>query len=130
MLSLGVGVGVAIAVTICVVLLLLAVLLGLRRRYGVMSPGRPTDCPEEKQEMEWDNSSLTITVNHFDSESACDVEMEEMEIFTVQKSRSDDSNCVDSVEQHYGDVSGDETDKVVSQCGVEAKELEWDESVV
>jgi len=127
MLSLGVGVGVAIGVTLCVVILVLAVLLGLRRRYGVLSPGRQIDCPEEKQEMEWDNSSLTIPVNHFDGESACDVEMEEMEIFTVQKSRKDDSNCV---EQREGDVSGDEADKVVSQCGVEAKELEWDESVV
>jgi len=127
MLSLGVGIAVTVAVVVCVAVLVLAILFGLRR-YGV-SGRQSGSSSEEKQEMEWDNSSLNVTVNPLDTERGCDVEMEEMNIFTVMTSRTAEDARYSGVNQ-LDDASEDEVDKDMTHCGTDVKELEWDDSTL
>jgi len=129
MLSLGVGLGVAVAVFVCVIAFVVVVLYGMRR-FGVVLPtlalGGKTNAADEKQEMEWDNSALNITVNPLDVEGgAYD---EDWEIFTVKKAMTEDDsgNCVKETE----DVSDDDADKEKSRCNAGVKELEWDDSTL
>jgi len=129
MLSLGVGIAVTVAVVVCVAVLVLAILFGLRR-YGAsgrLQSGSST-C-EEKQEMEWDNSSLNVTVNPLDTGRGCDVEMEEMHIFTVMTSCTAEDARYSGVNQ-LDDASEDEVDKDMTHCGTDVKELEWDDSTL
>jgi len=60
------AIGVAVAVVLCISLLALIALLGLRH-LGVSLPMKITNkTGDEKEEMEWDNSELNITVNPLD----------------------------------------------------------------
>src|SRR5688572_12151392 len=61
------GVGIAAVVVICVGFLIFIIVLGIIRIRTVHQRSVEVNV-EEKQEMEWDNSALTITVNPMDSE--------------------------------------------------------------
>lgn len=61
------GVGIAAVVVICVGFLVFIIVLGIIRIRTVHQRSVEVNV-EEKQEMEWDNSALTITVNPMDSE--------------------------------------------------------------
>jgi hypothetical protein len=63
------GIGVVIIIVVCVAFLLFMIVLGVMRIRSAHQRG-PRDVPVdgERQEMEWDNSALTITVNPMDQE--------------------------------------------------------------
>ena len=58
------GIAVAVAVVVVVGLLFLGVAFGMKR----MIQGNCSKQPEEKQEMEWDNSALNVVVNPMSDE--------------------------------------------------------------
>ena len=60
------GVGVTVIVVVCVGFLLFMIVLGVIRIRAAHQ--RSQGVAEEKPEMEWDNSALTITVNPMDQE--------------------------------------------------------------
>jgi len=120
MLSFGLAVGLAVAVVLCVSALVLLVLFGMRR-YGTTLTTRfaAKACGDEKQEMEWDNSELNITVNPLDGECAFE---EENEIY-VKKTETDDNK------EDICEASEGEEEKETTKCP-ESKELEWDDSTL
>lgn len=61
------GIGVAVVVIVCIGFVSLLVVLGVMRIRNARRHSRDVNV-EEKQEMEWDNSALTITVNPMDQE--------------------------------------------------------------
>ena len=63
------GVGVVVIIVVCVGFLLFMIVLGVIRIRSAHQRGQGGDVQmEERQEMEWDNSALTITVNPMDQE--------------------------------------------------------------
>lgn len=63
------GIGVVIIIVVCVAFLLFMIVLGVMRIRSAHQRGQGDDVQmEERQEMEWDNSALTITVNPMDQE--------------------------------------------------------------
>ena len=61
------GVGIAVIVIVCVGFLIFIIALGVVRIRSAQQRSVEVNV-EEKQEMEWDNSALTITVNPLDRE--------------------------------------------------------------
>jgi len=122
MLSVGLAVGVAVAVVLCAAVLVVLVLFGMRR-YGAVLTTRFSAKPgaDEKQEMEWDNSALNITVNPLDAECAYDEEIE------IEKQRMDLEDTCDK--EDVCEVSDGEEEKETTKCA-ESKELEWDDSTL
>jgi len=118
MLSFGLAIGVAVAAVLCVGLLALIGLLGLRQ-FGISLPlvGRSG---EEKEEMEWDNSALNITVNPLDDLHEECLRDENCEVTRVLKVNEDYSKAEETDE-----LSEDEKPK----CS-DIKELEWDDSTL
>ena len=62
------GVGVAVIIVVCVGFLVFMIVLGVIRIRSAHNRTQEVRDVEEKQEMEWDNSALTITVNPMDQE--------------------------------------------------------------
>jgi len=128
MLPFGLAVGVAVAVVLCVGVMVLLIILGMRR-YGVALPSiTPRPAPsgpggEERQEMEWDNTELNITVNPLEGE--CTYEEEECEEFAPRKTILD---C-DDVTAYNSDREEGEKEQEKSKC-TDVKELEWDDSTL
>jgi hypothetical protein len=126
MLSFGLAIGVGVAVVLCIGALVVLVLFGLRR-YGVtLAPprilGGGRTGADEKQEMEWDNSELNITVNPLDGEFDEEAEIEE------HKSGLDVSICREEDELSVASEE-EEEEKETPKCA-EVKELEWDDSTL
>jgi len=121
MLPFGLAVGVAVAVVLCITVLVLLVLFGIKR-YGTTLSTRLTAKPagDDKQEMEWDNSELNITVNPLEGECAY-----EDEIF---KQKLDSEDTVNK-EEDACEQSEAEEEKEATKCP-EGKELEWDDSTL
>lgn len=114
--------GMAAIIVVCVGFLLFMIILGVVR---IRAAHRRTQVVhvEEKQEMEWDNSALNITINPV-----------EQEIFdyedTTHGTFHDDSDSEDdesSMQGDYGESSEDET-QLPPGKKVPNSELEWDNS--
>lgn len=118
MLSLGaaVGVGVGVASSVAAVIALAWVRL---RRCGHSPP--LTAQQQQQQEMEWDNSTFSITVNPLDCDDGFDGSYEEFdrEAVPVTVQVSDDL-----------EPSGDELDVETAGGKPGGKELEWDDSTL
>ena len=61
------GVGMVVIVVVCVGFMLLMIVLGVSRIHKTHKSNTESG-GDEKAEMEWDNSALTITVNPMDQE--------------------------------------------------------------
>jgi len=59
------GVGVVVVMLVCVGFIVSLIILGVMRVRNTRRCGgsRGADLPEDKQELDWDNSALTVTVN-------------------------------------------------------------------
>jgi len=58
-----VGVGVAVVMLVCVGFIVSLIILGVMRVRNAKRCGGGGDVSDEKQELDWDNSALTVTVN-------------------------------------------------------------------
>lgn len=122
MLSLGLAIVIGGTVVICIGFLIALILFGVKRYYAEGSketekqrnvedgvPGA-----EEKQEMEWDNSPLNLTINPLD-----DLGDDQMVTGRDADAESDDGSNFDGC-----DASDEERE--MPRC----KELEWDNSTL
>jgi len=121
----GTGVGVVVIIVVCVGFLVFMIVLGVIRIRSAHNRTQEVRDVEEKQEMEWDNSALTITVNPMDQESGG------MEIYDGDQElgglRGDDSDSDDDDASSYHDElesSEEEAEKVKD------RDLEWDDSTL
>ncbi|XP_076359160.1 calsyntenin-1-like [Tachypleus tridentatus] len=101
-----------IIIVVCVGFLIFMIVLGVIRIRAAHHQSQ--DARDDEQEMAWDDSSLTITVNPMDQV------LEQKETRPVQE--DDDSDSDDGSNYHDGESSEEETEKV------KERELEWDDS--
>jgi hypothetical protein len=113
----GAGVGVVVIIVICVGFLLFMVILGVMRFKSANNrTSRGEVGMDDKPEMEWDNSALTITVNPMDQQDVCDDE--------IAGIHGDDS---DSDASEFHDEQ-DEIDSSEDEIALpKGRGLEWDE---
>lgn len=106
---------VTIIIVVCVGFLVFMIVLGVIRIRAAHQ--RAQETKDEDQEMAWDDSSLTITVNPMD-------QIEEEEHETHPLNEDDDSDSSDDGSSYHDEIetSEDEAGKVKS------RELEWDDS--
>jgi hypothetical protein len=139
------GIGVAAVIVACIGFVVLLIALGVarirntkRHSNGAVTADIPGIAVDDKQEMEWDNLALTITVNPMDQEVMYD---DEMPAAHGVGSRSDsiDSDGSDveySIQNHdaIADDTSDEEEEVEEPEGTEkaksTRELEWDDSTL
>jgi len=57
------GVGVAVVMLVCVGFVVSLIILGVMRVRNAKRCGGGADLLDDKQELDWDNSALTVTVN-------------------------------------------------------------------
>lgn len=118
MLSFGIAAVIAATVVLCIGILVFLAIVGLRRYGPAISSRLATRaCGEEKPEMEWDNSELSITVNPLDTEACGFEEISQLKV---------EDTC-DVIKDVTSDVEDEERDVVKNSDG---KELEWDDSVL
>merc|ERR1712226_772675 len=125
MVPVALSVGVVVIIVVCVGFLVFMIVLGVIRIRSAHNRTQEVRDVEEKQEMEWDNSALTITVNPMDQESGG------MEIYDGDQElgglRGDDSDSDDDDASSYHDElesSEEEAEKVKD------RDLEWDDSTL
>jgi len=108
---------VTIIIVVCVGFLVFMIVLGVIRIRAAHQ--RAQETRDEDQEMAWDDSSLTITVNPMD-------QIEEEERETQPLNEEDDSDSSDDGSSYHDEIesSEDEAEKVKS------RELEWDDSTL
>jgi hypothetical protein len=112
------GIGVVVIIVICVGFLLFMVILGVMRfKSANHRTSRGEVGMDDKPEMEWDNSALTITVNPMDQQDVCD---DEIAGIHGDDSDSDTSDFHDD----HDDIDSSE-DEIALPKG---RGLEWDES--
>jgi hypothetical protein len=110
----------AVIAVVCVGFLLAVMVVGMMRIRAAQqrSSGAADVNVEEKQEMEWDNSALTITVNPMDRETVYD----ETEMNGLQGGEDTDTDDeIGSFHDDGPDTSDEEQDKEKNDKG-----LEWD----
>jgi len=115
------GTGVTIIIVVCVGFLIFMIVLGVIRIRAAHQRSQVVTV-EERPEMEWDNSALTITVNPMDTEGATYGDEHELNALRGEDSDSDDddgSSFHDEIES-----SEEESEKVKD------RELEWDDSTL
>ncbi|KAL5015471.1 hypothetical protein ScPMuIL_009741 [Solemya velum] len=112
------NVGMAVIIVVCVGFLLFMIILGVIR---IRTAHRRTQVVnvEEKQEMEWDNSELNITVNPLQKEV---FEYEDSPMRTLR----DESDSDDDGSSYHDDGESDEEEP----AKVPERELEWDDSTL
>jgi len=117
----GAGVGMIVIIVVCVGFLAFMIVLGVIRIRAAHQRTQEVNV-EEKQEMEWDNSALTITVNPMDQENVFEEEHE----LNGLRDDDDDSSDDDDGSSFHDDLesSEEEAEKVKD------RELEWDDSTL
>lgn len=116
----GAGLGMIIIIVVCVGFLMFMIVLGvLRIRSAQVRSGDVQS--EEKAEMEWDNSALTITVNPMDQDNA----YEENELAGVH---GDDTDSDDDSDFHDDHDDADSSEEEAELRELKGRGLEWDES--
>jgi hypothetical protein len=111
--------GIVVICIVCIGFILLLVVLGVMRIRNAQRHSRDVNV-DEKQEMEWDNSALTITVNPMDQEAMFD---EDVHTGGLQRDESD-SEGEGSFHDNDAESSEEEPEKV------KKGDLEWDDSTL
>eukprot|EP00106_Octopus_bimaculoides_P004334 XP_014771776.1 PREDICTED: calsyntenin-1-like [Octopus bimaculoides] len=114
--------GMAAIIVICVGFLLFMIILGVIR---IRAAHKRTQvvAVDEKQEMEWDNSALNITVNPMDQPyDRGDSALQALRVADSDSDDDDDDTCHDSSEEEAME-KGTAPTKV-------GRELEWDDSIL
>lgn len=133
MLATGIAIGVAVAVVLCAAVLAALALIGMKRYgYKLASYVNKTACGtgDEKQEMEWDNSALTITVNPLETDECmyqdeeCGVIGEELAQPGACRVRKEEQGEASEQEEDEEEVEIDAAKSAV------VRELEWDDSTL
>lgn len=115
--------GIVIMCIVCAGFIVLLVVLGVLRIRNARRHNIHDVNVEEKQEMEWDNSALTITVNPMDQEALYDETFDQS--LRCRDSDSDDEGSLHEQEAESSDGEPEEeTEKT------KTKELEWDDSTL
>jgi hypothetical protein len=132
------GAGIAVIAVVCIGFLVFLIILGIARIRSAQRRSVEVNM-DDKQEMEWDNSALNITVNPLDREAAYDEsEMNGLQAVADSDVDSDDDigsfhdDGPDSSEQEAGDVDDDDDAEVGGHRVKDGKDrdLEWDSSTV
>lgn len=118
----GTGVGMIVIIVVCVGFLLFMIVLGVIRIRSSHQRSQDACSMEEKQEMEWDNSALTITVNPMDQPGIYEGEAE------MTGLRDDSDSDDDDGSSYHDEVESSEEEPEKPQ--VKERDLEWDESAL
>lgn len=113
-----VGHAVTVIIVVCVGFLVFMIVLGVIRIRAAHS--RPSETRDEEQEMAWDDTSLTITVNPLDQ-----IEQEQGSLPIQEDDDDSDSSDDGSSYRDDGESSEDEVEKTKTR-----RELEWDDSTL
>eukprot|EP00918_Siedleckia_nematoides_P041965 GHVU01091415.1.p1 GENE.GHVU01091415.1~~GHVU01091415.1.p1 ORF type:complete len:129 (+),score=29.25 GHVU01091415.1:527-913(+) len=126
MLPLGaLGIGMTLIVVVCVGFLVFMIVLGIIRIRAAHQKAQVVHV-DEKQEMEWDNSALNITVNPMDQEAGLtNMYEEEHELNTLPVDSDSDS---DDGSSFHDDLESSEEEEPEKE--VKGRELEWDDSTL
>jgi len=126
--------GVSIIVVVCVGFLAFMIILGVIRIRAAHQ--RSQSNMDEKAEMEWDNSALTITVNPMDQEVIFseEAELRGDDSETDEDDEEDDDDDDDEDDDDEGsdllqdDIESSEEEQ--EQATVKNRDLEWDDSTL
>ncbi|KAK6175300.1 hypothetical protein SNE40_013791 [Patella caerulea] len=113
--------GMAAIIVVCIGFLLFMIILGVIRIRAVHRRTQVVQV-DEKQEMEWDNSALNITVNPMEQEVQQVFEYED----NVQQALRDDTDSEDDGSDFHDEI--DSSDEEVRPPGKD--QLEWDDSTL
>eukprot|EP00918_Siedleckia_nematoides_P041966 GHVU01091417.1.p1 GENE.GHVU01091417.1~~GHVU01091417.1.p1 ORF type:complete len:448 (+),score=101.95 GHVU01091417.1:453-1796(+) len=119
------GIGMTLIVVVCVGFLVFMIVLGIIRIRAAHQKAQVVHV-DEKQEMEWDNSALNITVNPMDQEAGLtNMYEEEHELNTLPVDSDSDS---DDGSSFHDDLESSEEEEPEKE--VKGRELEWDDSTL
>lgn len=122
--------GVIVVCAVCIGIVSLLVILGVMRIRNAQRHHQDVNM-DDKQEMEWDNSALTITVNPMDQETLYEDEGQDTSLHANETDSEDDGsfhyeNEVDSSEEEEQEEEEEEVDSAKAK----RRELEWDNSTL
>lgn len=120
--------GVVVMCVVCAGFIFVLVVLGIARIRNARRHIHNVSV-EEKQEMEWDNSALTITVNPMDQETLYNDCYEQGKRSGGSESEDEGSSARENqVESSEGEPEEEEEEEEVEKA--RTKELEWDDSTL
>lgn len=127
------GTGIAVIAVVCIGFLVFLIILGVARIRSTQKRTVEVNM-EERQEMEWDNSALNITVNPLDHETAYD----ESELNVLQATADSDADSDDEIGSFHDDgpdssdqdAIDEDADSLENGGKAKDHDLEWDSSTV